>query len=926
MRPAQCRPSGRSAPQRLPDASAREKNAREKPLARRSIGGSMSEEQSDSAEKREWLDALDSVEAFEGVDRVDELLEAVVSSARRKGARLPFAANTAYVNTIHPQDQPTPPGNRALEQTIRRAVRWNAAAIVVRANKHSSELGGHIASFQSAATLYDIGFMHFWHAANESHGGDLIYFQGHCSPGIYARAFLEGRLSEEQLLNFRQEVGGKGISSYPHPWLMPDFWQFPTVSMGLGPIMAIYQARFLKYLHCRGVADTAKRRVWAFCGDGEMDEPESLGAISLAGREKLDNLIFVINCNLQRLDGPVRGNGKIVQELEADFRGAGWNVIKVLWGSGWDALLAKDTQGKLRQVMEDCVDGEYQDFKSKNGAYIREHFFGRTPETAAMVADWSDDQIWALTRGGHDPVKVYAAYKAASEHVGQPTVILAKTVKGYGMGEAGEGQMIAHQQKKFAGEALKAFRDRFKVPIPDDKLDEVPFLRLAEGSPEMKYLHEARAALGGYLPARRRKSEPLQLPPLSAFDALLKATAEGREISTTMAFVRILTTLLRDKNIGQRIVPIVPDESRTFGMEGLFRQFGIFSQEGQRYRPQDADQLMYYREDAKGQILQEGINEPGAMASFIAAATSYSTSNAPMIPFYIYYSMFGFQRIGDLAWAAGDMRARGFLIGGTSGRTTLNGEGLQHEDGHSHVLASTIPNCIGYDPTYAYELAVIIHDGLRRMYVENEDVYYYITTLNENYPHPGLPEGAEEGILRGMYKLREVSAPQAGLHVRLLGSGAILREVEEAAVMLAADFGVSSDVFSVTSFTQLRRDGLEAERWNMLHPEEEQRVSYVDQCLAKGIGPVIAATDYMKVIPDGIRPFVRTRFKSLGTDGFGRSDYRKNLRSFFEVDRRHVVVAALKALADDQMMPGKTVAEAIRRYDINPESLSPTLS
>ncbi|HEY5206966.1 MAG TPA: pyruvate dehydrogenase (acetyl-transferring), homodimeric type, partial [Roseiarcus sp.] len=652
-----------------------------------------------SDETDEWLDALDSVEAFEGIAKVDDILDAVVTAARRKGAKLPFAANTAYVNTIAPEEEPPHPGDRQLEQHIRRYVRWNAAAMVVKANKESSELGGHIASFQSAATLYDTGFMHFWHASNDTHGGDLVYFQGHSSPGIYARAYLEGRLSDDLLVNFRQEVGGKGLASYPHPWLMPDFWQFPTVSMGLGPLMAIYQARFLRYLHGRGLADTAPRKVWVFCGDGEMDEPESLGAISLAGREKLDNLIFVINCNLQRLDGPVRGNGKIVQELEADFRGAGWNVIKCLWGSGWDALLAKDTEGKLRQLMFECVDGEYQDFKSKDGAYIRKNFFGRYPETAAMVEKWTDAEIWALTRGGHDPVKVYAAYKAAVDHKGQPTVILAKTVKGYGMGSAGEGQMIAHQAKKLGHDALKSFRDRFKIPISDTELDNIPFLRFPEGSKEMMYLRERRAALGGYLPSRRRKSEPLIVPPLSAFDALLKATAEGREISTTMAFVRILTVLLRDKNLGSHVVPIVPDESRTFGMEGLFRQVGIFSQVGQLYRPQDADQLMYYREDPKGQILQEGINEPGAMASFIAAGTSYSTSNVPMIPFYIYYSMFGFQRVGDLAWAAGDMRTRGFLIGGTSGRTTLNGEGLQHEDGHSHILASTIPNCVTYDPT-----------------------------------------------------------------------------------------------------------------------------------------------------------------------------------------------------------------------------------
>jgi pyruvate dehydrogenase E1 component len=880
----------------------------------------------EAAETRDWLDALDSLEAFEGLGRVDEVLDAVVVSARRKGAKLPFAANTAYINTIRPEDQPEHPGVRKLEQTIRRFVRWNAAAIVLRANKESSELGGHIASFQSAATLYDTGFMHFWRAPDETHGGDLVYIQGHSSPGIYARAFLEGRLSEEQLVNFRQEVGGKGLSSYPHPWLMPDFWQFPTVSMGLGPLMAIYQARFLRYLQGRRIADTAGRKVWAFCGDGEMDEPESLGAISLAGREKLDNLIFVVNCNLQRLDGPVRGNGKIVQELEADFRGAGWNVIKCLWGSNWDPLLAVDHAGKLRQLMEECVDGEYQDFKSKDGAYIRKNFFGRYPETAAMVADWSDDKIWSLTRGGHDPIKVYAAYKAAVDHKGQPTVILAKTVKGYGMGEAGEGQMIAHQQKHIGDHALKAFRDRFHIPVSDDDIANIPFLRLGEDSAEMQYLRQRRAALGGALPARRRVGAPLEIPPLAAFDALLKPTAEGREISTTMAFVRILTTLLRDKTIGARIVPIVPDESRTFGMEGLFRQIGIFSQLGQLYRPQDAEQLMYYREDPKGQILQEGINEPGAMASFIAAATSYSTSNVPMIPFYIYYSMFGFQRVGDLAWAAGDIRARGFLIGGTSGRTTLNGEGLQHEDGHSHILASTIPNCVAYDPTYAYELAVIIQAGLKRMYADNEDVYYYITTLNENYPHPGMPEGVEEGILKGMYRLRGVEAEKSGPRLRLLGSGAILREVEAGAELLARDFGVSSEIWSVTSFTELRRDGLEAERWSMLHPEEPARLSYVEEALGRGVGPVVAATDYIKAFADGIRPYVPARYKALGTDGFGRSDYRRRLRSFFEVDRFHVALAGLKALADDQLLPSRRVSEAIARYKIDPERASPARS
>ena len=876
----------------------------------------------DPTETREWLDALDSVEAFEGVGRVDELLEGVIQAARRKGAKLSFAANTAYVNTILPHDEPAHPGDRVLEHKIRSIIRWNAAAIVLRANKTSSELGGHIASFQSAATLYDTGFMHFWHAPTEAHGGDLIYYQGHCAPGIYARAFLEGRLSEEQLVNFRQEVDGKGLSSYPHPWLLPDFWQFPTVSMGLGPLMAIYQARFLKYLDCRGLADTKPRKVWAFMGDGEMDEPESLGAISLGGREHLDNLVFVINCNLQRLDGPVRGNGKIVQELEADFRGAGWNVIKVLWGSGWDQLLAADVTGILRKRMEECVDGEYQDYKSKNGAYVREYFFGKYPELKSMVAHMSDDEIWGMTRGGHDPLKVYAAYKAASEHKGQPTVILAKTVKGYGMGESGEGQMISHQAKKMNEEALRQFRDRFQIPVSDEALKEVPFVRLAADSPEMKYLAERRAALGGHLPARRRKSELIAIPPLSAFAPQLKST-EGREISTTMAFVRILNTLLRDKEIGKRIVPIVPDESRTFGMEGMFRQFGIFSQVGQLYRPQDADQMMFYREDKTGQILQEGINEAGAMASWIAAATSYSTSNTPVIPFYIYYSMFGFQRVGDLAWAAGDMRARGFLIGGTSGRTTLNGEGLQHEDGHSHLIAATIPNCVCYDPTYSYELAVIVQDGLRRMYGENEDVFYYITTLNENYPHGDMPEGAEEGIRKGMYKLRSTETKKKAARVQLLGSGAILREVEAGAALLADDFGIASDIWSVTSFMELRRDGLDVDRWNMLHPTATSKRSHVETCLDKAGGPVVASTDYMKLLADQIRPFVPGRYRVLGTDGFGRSDYRRKLRSFFEVDRFHVVVAALKALSEEGTVPASVVADALRKYGIDPDKPNP---
>ncbi len=862
----------------------------------------------DAVETGEWIDSLRAVLHHRGSDRATFLLERLTAEAQRAGAAATFALNTPYVNTIPPEREERANWDRDVEHSIRSIIRWNAVAIILRANKNSSELGGHIASFQSAATLYDIGFGHFWQAPSEKHGGDLIYIQGHSSPGIYARAFVEGRLSEQQLLSFRQEAGGTGLSSYPHPWLMPDFWQFPTVSMGLGPLMAIYQARFLKYLHGRGIADTAARKVWAFMGDGEMDEPESLGAVSLAGRERLDNLIFVINCNLQRLDGPVRGNGKIVQELEGIFRGAGWNVIKVLWGSGWDQLLAKDTSGLLRKRMEECVDGEYQDFKSKNGAYVRQQFFGKYPETAALVKDWSDDDIWALRRGGHDPVKVYAAYAAALKHVGQPTVILAKTVKGYGMGEAGEGQMITHQQKKMGLEALRKFRDRFSIPVSDD------------GSAEKKYLQERRQQLGGPLPQRRRKSASLEVPPLSAFAAQLGSTEE-REISTTMAFVRILNTLLRDKAIGKFVVPIVPDESRTFGMEGMFRQLGIFSQVGQLYKPQDADQLMFYREDKSGQMLQEGINEAGAMSSWIAAATSYSTSNVPMIPFYIFYSMFGLQRVGDLAWAAGDMRCRGFLLGGTAGRTTLNGEGLQHEDGHSHLLAATIPNCVAYDPTFAYEVAVIIQDGLRRMFKDQEDVYYYITLMNENYSHPAMPDGTEEGILRGMYLFREGSKQKP--HVQLLGCGTILREVVAAADLLENDFGVAADIWSCPSFNELRREGLESERWNLLHPANKPRKSYVEECLARRDGPVVAATDYMRAFPEQIRPYVPKRYVCLGTDGFGRSDYRVALRKFFEVNRHYVTLAALKALADEGLLSTSKVEAAIAKYGINAEKPAP---
>jgi pyruvate dehydrogenase E1 component len=874
----------------------------------------------DPAETQEWIDALRSVVQHAGPERAQYLLARLREEALRTGTMPPFLATTPYVNTITPDKEEKPTWQRELEHKIRSAIRWNAVAIVLRANKESSELGGHIASFQSSALLYDIGFGHFWHAPSKDHGGDLIYVQGHVSPGIYARAFVEGRLNEEQLLSFRQETEGKGLPSYPHPWLMPAFWQFPTVSMGLGPLMAIYQARFLKYLDGRGIAKTSERKVWAFLGDGECDEPESLGAISLAGRERLDNLIFVINCNLQRLDGPVRGNGKIIQELEALFRGAGWNVIKVIWGSAWDKLFTKDKEGLLVKRMEECVDGQYQDFKSKDGAYVREHFFN-TPQLKALVADLSDEQVWKLNRGGHDPFKVYAAYAAAVEHKDQPTVILAKTVKGYGMGEAGEGQMIAHQAKKMTQDALKQFRDRFDIPVAEDRISELPFISFAPDSPEMKYLNERRAALGGSLPQRRVKSTPLKAPPLSTFERLLQASGE-REISTTMAFVQMLGTLTRDKTIGKYVVPIVPDESRTFGMEGMFRQLGIYSAVGQLYKPQDADQLMYYREDKAGQVLQEGINEPGAMSSWIAAATSYSTNDVPMIPFYIYYSMFGLQRVGDLAWAAGDMRCRGFLLGGTAGRTTLNGEGLQHEDGHSHILASTIPNCISYDPTFAYEVVVIIRDGLRRMYEEQQDVYYYITLMNENYPHPAMPPGAEEGILKGLYLLQEGEKSE-GPRVQLMGSGTILREVIAAAALLRSDWKVNADIWSATSFNELRRDGMHVERWNLLHPGKPPRKCYLETMLEGHAGPVIASTDYMRNYADQVRSHVPRRFVTLGTDGFGRSDYRVKLRRFFEVNRYYVTVAALKALADERELEPAVVDEAIAKYGLDTERPDP---
>ncbi|MFM9970213.1 MAG: pyruvate dehydrogenase (acetyl-transferring), homodimeric type [Burkholderiales bacterium] len=880
----------------------------------------------DALETQEWLDALEGVIEREGPERAHFLLESLIDTARRSGTYLPFSATTAYINSIPPHLEERSPGDAAIEERIRSFTRWNALAMVAKANKAEGDLGGHIASFASVGTLFGVGFNHFWHAPSEGHGGDLIYFQGHSAPGVYARAYLEGRLSEEQLLNFRREVEGKGISSYPHPWLMPDFWQFPTVSMGLGPLQAIYQARFLKYLHARGLADTANRKVWVFCGDGEMDEPESLGAIGLAVREKLDNLVFVVNCNLQRLDGPVRGNGKIIQELEGEFRGTGWNVIKLIWGGYWDALIARDKDGVLLKVMQETVDGEYQNFKANDGEFVRKNFFGKHPKLLEMVSRMTDEDIWRLNRGGHDPHKIYAAYAAAMKHKGQPTVILAKTIKGYGLGKQGQAQNPTHQLKKLDIQTIREFRDRFNVPIPDDQLENLPFYKPADDDPVMVYLHAQRKALGGYLPQRRRKADVMpEVPPLSAFDAVLKST--DRELSTTMAFVRILTALVRDKSIGKHIVPIVPDEARTFGMEGMFRQLGIYSSEGQKYTPVDKDQVMYYREDKAGQILEEGINEAGAFSSWLAAATSYSTNNLAMVPFYIFYSMFGMQRIGDLAWAAGDLRARGFLLGATAGRTTLNGEGLQHEDGHSQVMAALIPNCVSYDPTFGYELAVIIHDGLRRMIGNQEDVYYYITVMNENYLHPGLPDAADKnaaaGILKGMYLLREGAKKKH--RVQLLGSGTILREVIAAADLLAEDWDIGADIWSATSFNELRREGLDCERWNLLHPTEAPRISYVEQCLKNSAGPVIASTDYVKSFADQIRVFMPKGrdYRVLGTDGFGRSDTRERLRYHFEVNRHWVVVSALKALADEGAIKPQKVADAIKKYAIDVSKPNP---
>lgn len=878
----------------------------------------------DPQETKEWLEALESVIENDGLDRAHYIIESLVNNARKAGAYLPYSANTAYINTIPVHKEEPSPGDAAIEWRVRSYVRWNAMAMVVKANRKSSELGGHIASFASSATLYDVGFNHFFHAPDENHGGDLLYIQGHCAPGIYARAFLTGRLTEEQLNNFRQEVDGNGLSSYPHPWLMPDYWQFPTVSMGLGPLMAIYQARFMRYLQHRELIEVkGNRKVWAFMGDGEMDEPESLGAISLASRENLDNLIFVINCNLQRLDGPVRGNGKIIQELEAVFRGAGWNVIKVVWGSYWDPLLARDTKGLLQKRMQECVDGEFQAYKAKDGAYVREHFFGKYPELKAMVANMSDEDIWRLNRGGHDPHKVYAAYAAAMKHTGQPTVILVKTVKGYGMGEAGEGQNITHQQKKLGEDSLKHFRDRFNIPISDEEINDAPFYKPTEDSEEVLYLKKQREKLGGYFFKERTPPPKLSIPDISIHNKLLEGTGE-RTISTTMAFVRILNALIKDKALGKHIVPIVPDEARTFGMEGMFRQLGIYSSVGQLYQPMDADQVMYYREEKDGQILEEGINEAGAFSSWIAAATAYRNHHIQMIPFYIYYSMFGFQRIGDLAWAAGDMRARGFLLGGTAGRTTLAGEGLQHQDGHGHILASTIPNCISYDPTFAYELAVIIQDGLKRMYIDEESVFYYIAVMNENYEHPAMPEGSEEGIVKGMYLFQQ--GESSDTKVQLLGSGTILREVIAAAELLKQVFNIDADIWSVTSFNELRREGLDINRQNLLQPNNSAKVSYVEQCLADTQGPVIAATDYMKIYADQIREFIPKDYIVLGTDGFGRSDTRQQLRKHFEVNRFYICIAALKALADEGTISMDIVSKAIEMYQIDPNKPNPAIS
>lgn len=886
-------------------------------------------------ETKEWLEAMRSVINEEGVERAHYLLTRLSEKAAQDGRASPFGSiNTHYRNSISPSDEERMPGDMFMDRKIRGIIRWNAMAMVMRANQRNDSIGGHISTFSSAATLYDVGFNYFFQGPNKKNEGDLIYFQGHSSPGIYARSFLEGRLDEEQLDKFRQEVDGGGLSSYPHPWLMPDYWQFPTVSMGLGPIQAIYQAHLLKYQSSRKLLDNSERKVWAFLGDGEMDEPESLGAISKAGREKLNNLIFVINCNLQRLDGPVRGNGKIIQELEGVFHGAGWNVIKVVWGRHWDRLFLADKDGLLQQRMDEVVDGEFQNYVSRGGAYTREHFFGKSPELLEMVEHLSDADIMSLNRGGHDPYKVYAAYSQAVKSTGKPTVILAKTVKGYAFGGV-EAQNATHSVKKLDIESLKKFRDRFGIPIKDEDLEQVPYYRPPRKSLELKYMRNMRKPLGEAVPQRRSETYPLKVPPLSDFENQTKSSGK-RDLSTTMAFVRMLSALCKDKEIGERIVPIVPDEARTFGMEGMFRQLGIYSSVGQLYDPADSNQVMFYREDKEGQMLEEGITESGAFSAWLAAATSYSVSNYPLIPFYIYYSMFGFQRVGDLCWAAGDSQARGFLIGATAGRTTLNGEGLQHQDGHSHMLASTIPNCVTYDPTYAYELAVIVQDGLRRMYENMESVFYYITTMNENYVHDALPKGAEAGILKGMYLLEDASTKQyktakpvkqdsKELRLRLLGSGTILREVREAAEILRKEYSVAVDVWSVTSFNELRKEALAVQRENMLNPEKEAALPYITEQLLKQQGPVIATTDYMKVYSDQVREFVPDSYRVLGTDGFGRSDSREKLRHFFEVDSKFIVLAALTELKSRNLLDAKAITDYMKSSGISQEKANPLL-
>ncbi len=884
----------------------------------------------DPIETSEWLDALESLIEQEGVDRAKYILERLSERASREGTELPYSITTPFRNTIPATQEARMPGDLFMERRIRSLIRWNAMAMVLRANQRPGDLGGHVSSFSSAATLYDVGFNYFFHGGDEKRESDLVYFQGHSSPGIYARSYLEGRFDESHLDKYREEVDGNGLSSYPHPWLMPDYWQFPTVSMGLGPIQAIYQAHVMKYLHSRELIDMGDRKVWCFVGDGECDEPETLGSISMAGRENLSNLIFVVNCNLQRLDGPVRGNGKIIQELEGIFRGAGWNVLKVVWGRMWDPLFEKDKDGLMQRVMDEAVDGDLQNFKSNGPAYTRKNFFGKYPELSKLVENLSDEDIGKLNRGGHDPYKIYAAYhKAVHDHGNRPTVILAHTIKGYGFGTAGEAQNTAHSLKKLDIDQLKAFRDRFGVPLKDEELKEVPYYRPAPDSPEMVYMKKRRQELGGFYPKRRKDCQRLETPPLDTFKALLEGS-NGREISTTMAFVRLLTALTKDKRIGKRVVPIVPDEARTFGMEGMFRQLGIYTSEGQKYVPEDRDQIMYYKEDKKGQILEEGINEDGSMAAWIAAATSYSTNNFPLVPFYIFYSMFGFQRVGDLAWAAGDIQARGFLVGGTAGRTTLNGEGLQHQDGHSHLLAQTIPSCKSYDPAYGYEMAVIVQHGIKEMFEDNQNVYYYLTIENENYEQPAMPKGkkVEDGIIKGMYLLDSVETKgrKKTPRVQLMGAGAILNEVRAAAEMLKEDFEVASDVWSVTSFNELARDGLHVERWNRLHPDDSPRKAYITECLEKQQGPVVSSTDYMKLFSEQVRAFIPKTFVTLGTDGYGRSDTREKLRSHFEVDRYHVAVAALAALAQDGEVKKDVVLEAMRKYGIDRNKTNPVLA